>query len=112
MSPLDVWYERVDVQTALAIAREERAKDLKEALCVAKVRHRTSLGALPKFTTLVGDQRRIVDNPPLIVHDEIEDRDAEKMLARYVESLPPDRCPLLERSTIADAARGSSSKRR
>lgn len=99
MSPLDVWYECVDVQRVLAIAREERAKDLKQALCVAKVRHRTSLGALPKFTIVVGDRRRIVDNPPFIVHDEIEDRAAEKMLAQYVESLPPDRRPLLERWT-------------
>jgi uncharacterized protein (DUF2252 family) len=105
MSPLDVWYERVDVQQVLAIAREERAKDLKDALCVPKVRHRTSLGALPKFTAIVEGRRRIVDNPPLIVHDAIEDRDAEKMLARYVESLPPDRRPLLQRWTIVDAAR-------
>src|SRR4029079_4564455 len=105
MSPLDVWYERVDVRRVLAIAREERAKDLKDALCVAKVRHRTSLGALPKLTAIVESRRRIVDKPPLIVHDAIEDRDAEKMLARYVESLPPDRRPLLERWTIVDAAR-------
>jgi uncharacterized protein (DUF2252 family) len=105
MSPLDVWYDRVDVQRVLAIAREERANDLKDALCVAKVRHRTSLGALPKFTAIVEGRRRIVDKPPLIVHDAIEDRDAEKMLARYMESLPPDRRPLLERWTIVDAAR-------
>jgi len=105
MSPLDVWYERVDVQQVLAIARDARAKDLKEALCVAKVRHRTSLGALPKFTTVVQGQRRIADKPPLVVHDAIEDRDAEEMLAQYVQSLPPDRRPLLERWTIVDAAR-------
>lgn len=105
MSPLDVWYDRVDVQRVMAIAREERANDLKDALCVAKVRHRTSLGALPKFTAIVEGRRRIIDKPPLIVHDAIEDRDAEKMLARYVESLPPDRRPLLERWTIVDAAR-------
>lgn len=104
-SPLDVWYDRVDVKRVLAIARQERAKDLEEALCVAKVRHRTSLGALPKLTAMVGGRRRIVDRPPLIVHDAIEDCDAEKMLARYVGSLPPDRRPLLERWTIVDAAR-------
>jgi uncharacterized protein (DUF2252 family) len=105
MSPLDVWYERIDVQRVLAIARQERAKDLEEGLCVAKVTHRTSLSALPKFTAVVGDRRRIIDKPPLIVHDEVEDRDAEMMLARYVESLPPDRRPLLERWRIVDAAR-------
>jgi uncharacterized protein (DUF2252 family) len=105
MSPLDVWYERVDVQQVLAITREERAKGLKDALCVAKVYHRTSLGALPKFTAIVEGRRRIVDKPPLIVHDAIEDRDAEKMLAQYVRSLPPDRRPLLERWVIVDAAR-------
>jgi uncharacterized protein (DUF2252 family) len=105
MSPLDVWYDRVDVQRVLAIAREERARDLEDALCVAKVHHRTSLGALPKLTAVVEGRRRIVDRPPLIVHDAIEDRDAEKMLAQYVESLPQDRRPLLERWTIVDAAR-------
>ncbi|MET0146009.1 MAG: DUF2252 domain-containing protein [Ilumatobacteraceae bacterium] len=105
MSPLDIWYERVDVQRVLAIAREERAKDLTDALCVAKVRHRTSLGALPKLTAVVEGRRRIIDRPPLIVHDVIEDRDAEQMLVRYVESLPPDRRPLLQRWTIVDAAR-------
>lgn len=105
MSPLDVWYDRIDVQRVLAIAREERANDLEDALCVPKVRHRTSLGALPKLTAVVGGRRRIVDKPPLIVHDEIEDRDAEQMLARYVESLPPDRRPLLDRWSIVDAAR-------
>ena len=53
MSPLDIWYDRVDVQRVLAVAREERAKELKDVLCVAKVHHRTSLGALPKFTAVV-----------------------------------------------------------
>jgi uncharacterized protein (DUF2252 family) len=105
MTPLDVWYERADVAQVLAIARQERVTGLKEALCVAKVRHRTSLTALPKFTVVVGDRRRIVDAPPLILHEPIAERDAEMLLAAYRESLPADRRPLLDRWVIVDAVR-------
>jgi uncharacterized protein (DUF2252 family) len=105
MSPLDVWYARVDVEQVLAIARQERAQDLESALRIGKVRHRTSLGALPKYTAVIDGQRRIVDNPPLIVHDEMDGGVAQKMLARYVESMPTDRKRLLDRWVIVDAVR-------
>jgi uncharacterized protein (DUF2252 family) len=105
MGPLDIWYERVDVGQVLAIARRAQATDLQEALRVPKVRHRTSLTALPKFTTVIDGRRRIIENPPLICHDAIGDAGAEKIMSAYVESLPPDRRPLLQRWQIVDAAR-------
>ena len=48
MGPLDVWYDRVDVAAVLAIAEQERAKDLKKQLRVSKIRQRTSLRVLPR----------------------------------------------------------------
>jgi uncharacterized protein (DUF2252 family) len=105
MSTLDVWYERANVDEVLAIARQERVRGLKGALCVAKVRHRTSLTALPRLTVVVGGQRRIVDAPPLIMHDTIADCDVEMLLAAYRKSLPADRRPLLDRWVIVDVAR-------
>jgi uncharacterized protein (DUF2252 family) len=105
MGPLDVWYDRVDVATVLALAREERAPDLKRQLRIAKVRHRTSLRVLPKLTTVVNGTRKIIDDPPLIGHLDPETFDGAAMIAAYIPSLPPDRRPLLERYTVLDTAR-------
>jgi uncharacterized protein (DUF2252 family) len=72
---------------------------------VAKVRQRTSLTALPKLTTVVNGSRRIVDDPPLIVHEAPAGDDGIRMLGVYSESLPPDRRPLLERYSVLDTVR-------
>jgi uncharacterized protein (DUF2252 family) len=66
--PLDAWYDRIDVTTVTAIARQERAKDLQHQLQIAKIRQRTSLHALPKLTTAPNGTRKIIDDPPLIGH--------------------------------------------
>jgi uncharacterized protein (DUF2252 family) len=105
LGPLDIWYQRVDVEQILTIARERKSKDLRRALRVAKARQRTSLTALPKLTKVVAGRRRIVDEPPLIVHECNEAGGAEKMLVQYAESLPADRRPLLDRYEIVDTVR-------
>jgi uncharacterized protein (DUF2252 family) len=105
MGPLDVWYDRIDVKTVLAIARQEQANDLKRQLRVARVRQRTSLRVLPKLTTVVNGTRKIIDDPPLIGHLDPETFDGAAMIATYTQSLPPDRQPLLERYTVLDTAR-------
>jgi uncharacterized protein (DUF2252 family) len=105
MGPLDVWYSRLDVEQVLAIARENNAGDLRRALRVAKVRHRTSLTALPKVTTVVDGARRIIDDPPLIVHEADSADDWAKMFDGYTDSVPPDRRPLLDRYDVVDTAR-------
>ena len=103
--PLDVWYDRVDVAAVLAIARRDRAKDLRQQLRVAKVRQRTSLRALPKLTREVNGTRKIIDDPPLIGHLDPETLDGAAMIEGYAQSLPPDRRPLLERYSVLDCAR-------
>ncbi len=105
LGPLDIWYDRIDVNRVLDIARERNAKDLKRALRVAKARQRTSLTALPKLTTVVNGSRRIIDDPPLIVHEAPGGDDEAKMLGVYAESLPADRRPLLERYSVLDTVR-------
>jgi uncharacterized protein (DUF2252 family) len=104
-APLDVWYDRIDVKKVVAIAEESGAKDLKKALHVGKVRHHTSLTALPKMTEVVGGRRRIVDDPPLITHKDPESRDGAIMIARYAETLAPDRRVLLDRYSVVDTVR-------
>ena len=103
LPPLEIWYDRIDANQVVAIARERDAVELKRAL--RKVRHRTSLTALPKYTQVVDGTRRIIDDPPLIVHEARDAGEPERMLAAYSASLPPDRRPLLERYRIVDSAR-------
>ena len=90
-------------QPCSPIARQDRAKDLRQQLRVAKVRQGTSLRTLPKLTRVVNGRRRIVDKPPLIVHDARGSPAA--MTEGYIKSLPPDRRPLLERYNMLDCAR-------
>ena len=69
MAPLDVWYERVDVDAVLALARKQNTSSLPTVeRLVAQARHHTSLHALPKLTQLVDGERRIIEDPPLILH--------------------------------------------
>jgi uncharacterized protein (DUF2252 family) len=105
LGPLDIWHQRVDVDTVLGIARQARAKDLRRQLRVARIRRRTSLTALPRLTTVVNGTRRIIDDPPLIGHVDPEALDGRQMIAGYAGSLAPDRRPLLGRYQVLDTAR-------
>ncbi len=105
LGPLDVWYDRIDVQKVLEMARQRRAKDLKRALKVDKVRQRTSLTALPRLTAFSEGGRRIVDDPPLIDHEDPEVQEGARMISGYAESLPADRRLLLEQYVVIDTAR-------
>ena len=105
VAPLDVWYDRIDVATVLAIARQRRARELERQLSEARLRQRTSLRVLPKLTSVVNGTRKIIDDPPLIGHFDPEAFDGEKLIEAYAASLPPDRQPLLRRYRVLDTAR-------
>jgi uncharacterized protein (DUF2252 family) len=56
----------------------------------------------PGWSTAPG---RIVDDPALIVDEDPESGDATRMMGAYVESLPRDRRPALDRYSVVDTAR-------
>jgi len=106
MAPLDVWYERIDVDAVLALARKQKTSSLRTVERLAtRARHHTSLIALPKLTELVDGQRRIIEDPPLILHAEHEIDVPRKVIEGYVDSMSPERRTLLDRYRIVDAAR-------
>ena len=74
---------------------------------MAKARGRDSLQAAGKLTEIVDGKRRIVDQPPLIMHLEIlEDaKNTHSLFEQYKATLEDDRRELLERFQIADIAR-------
>jgi uncharacterized protein (DUF2252 family) len=106
MGYLDVWYSRVDVDAVLELVqrpslREEAEKD------VEKARARTSAGALPKLTEVVGGRRRIKDDPPLVSHLEAPGLDEAlfRLFRAYARTLQEDRRELLSRYEYVDFAR-------
>jgi uncharacterized protein (DUF2252 family) len=106
MAPLDVWYERVDVDAVLALVRRQNAAVLPAVeQVVERARHHTSLAALPKLTELVDGRRRIIEDPPLILHEPSGVDGARTFVEAYVDTLGPERRVLLDRYRVVDAAR-------
>jgi uncharacterized protein (DUF2252 family) len=118
MRELDVWYSRVVADDLLEMARKKvsaegapkaetksRIKSAEKTL--AKTRGRDSLQAAGKLTEVVDGARRIVEQPPLIMHFE-ELQDAERihdLFGQYKRTLADDRRTLIDRYDIVDTAR-------
>ena len=116
MRALDTWYARLDADEVRrewdAGATKAEKKRLERNL--AKARTKDSMKAFDKLTRLVGDEPRIISDPPLIVP--IKDllgpdqaqafADAIRVNIRsYRRTLPADRRLLLERFRYVDSAR-------
>ncbi|MDR3648233.1 MAG: DUF2252 family protein, partial [Acidimicrobiales bacterium] len=103
MGVLEVWYERVDAKAALrTIGRRAPVRSV-----VAGARRQTSQAELPKLTVRTdGGRRRIVDHPPLVSHDGIEEHSqiVQSVLPKYAATLESDRRALLERFELVDLA--------
>ena len=116
MRELDVWYSSVVADDLLEMLRggalsgaapksaRTQAKTAEKTL--AKARTRTSLQAAGKLTEVVDGVRRIVDQPPLVMHfDELQDAERiHTLFGQYKRSLADDRRTLIDRFDIADVA--------
>jgi len=116
MKNLDVWYARLEIESAL----EELASQLEPKLversekALAKARTKDSMTAFSKLTRSVNGNVRIVDQSPLIVPIEklAEGQEREELfeglhqlLRGYRQTLEFDRRVLIEQFTLTDAAR-------
>jgi uncharacterized protein (DUF2252 family) len=105
MSPLAVWYERMDMRTLIAGAPDAKSKKQGEELA-AKAQQRIGEYLVPKLTTTVGGKRRLVDQPPVLFH--LAEADAEERFREGIEdyraSLPDDRRVLFHRYRLEDWA--------
>jgi uncharacterized protein (DUF2252 family) len=114
-SNLEVWYARMDIDSAKAAydrhlsGRQLRRKNK----AVAKARTRSSEQAFARLTRLVGGERRIASNPPLLVTlDALYATAARRrvqevvwnMFRAYRASLPNDRRVLLEQYRLVELA--------
>jgi uncharacterized protein (DUF2252 family) len=116
MSVMDVWYARLDVEDAIGRfkAQLKRSALRQSESALAEAHARDSTQAVAKLTRVVGGQREIISNPPLIVP--IEELASEldvdtsyttlrSLASQYGRTLPPDRRHLLDRFTLTRVAR-------
>lgn len=108
LSPLQVWYEKVDASTLLENTkcrklRKKREKHLDSA------HKRTAYSVLPKLTQQDQDTgfRRFVDDAPLLWHPSANEpfaKDVDVFFQQYRDSLKYDRQVLFDRYQRTDVA--------
>ncbi|ACK65466.1 conserved hypothetical protein [Rippkaea orientalis PCC 8801] len=105
MSPLEIWYDRLDMDTIIDMAPNAKSKKLREEIA-EKARKRVSDNLFPKITAPVGGRHRFVEQPPLIFRPQLEDFEGrvEEALEDYRESLSLERRVLLDRYRLEDMA--------
>jgi uncharacterized protein (DUF2252 family) len=105
MSPLEVWYTRLDAATLVALAPDEKSKKMRQQIA-DKARQRVVENLFPKIAGKVGGRHRFVDQPPILFH--MKDKKAEEqcrvVLAGYRDSLSDERQMLLDRYHVEDFA--------
>jgi uncharacterized protein (DUF2252 family) len=105
MSPLEVWYGRLDMESIIREAPDEATRKGRMQ-SAEKARQRVIEQLFPKIATVVGGRHRLVDQPPVLVH--VADADIEERVqyasAVYRRSLPPDRQALLDAYRVEDLA--------
>jgi uncharacterized protein (DUF2252 family) len=105
MSPLEVWYDRMDARMLIEMAPDEKLRKKREQI-VEKARQRVGDQLAPKITVTVGGRHRLIDQPPVLFH--IQEEDAERRMREgfeaYKESLSDERRKLFERYRLEDFA--------
>jgi uncharacterized protein (DUF2252 family) len=106
MSPLDVWYYRLDAQTMIDTAPDEKIREKRKEI-IENAKHRIGDYLYPKISEEVGGRRRLIDQPPVLFHIPKE-REPEhqaivqEALDQYRLSLPDERRVLFDRYSLAD----------
>ena len=106
MSPLDVWYDRLDARTIIDMAPNAKIREFREEF-VAKAEQRIADYLYPKISEEVAGHRRLIDQPPALFHvtKELEPEHAEiirEALEDYRLSLSDERRVLFDRYSLED----------
>ncbi|MGP3999543.1 DUF2252 domain-containing protein [Streptomyces sp. 8N706] len=116
MRTLDIWYARDEAEDFRDLLQERPDKSIRQRTdqAMAKARTRDHLQAFAKLTHVVGGERRIAPDPPLITplgdllpgsaRADLE-RNLRLLVERYAQSLTLERRHLLGRFRVVDMAR-------
>jgi uncharacterized protein (DUF2252 family) len=102
-SPLDVWYERMDMRTLIEKAPDAQAKKRRQELA-AKAQSRIGEYLFPKISTSEGGRPRLVDQPPLLFHrsEKAAEGVFREALEGYRRSMFPSVRVLFDRYRLQD----------
>jgi uncharacterized protein (DUF2252 family) len=107
MTHLDVWYARIEVRDLIDNLRANQRKLMTRQ--IAKATAKNHLRAFDKLTTVVDGRRRIVDDPPLVMHIDDQVPNLQERLIQvfgdYRTTLSADRQALFDRYRFVDFAR-------
>ncbi|MFN5320638.1 MAG: DUF2252 domain-containing protein [Planctomycetota bacterium] len=106
LSPLEVWYDRLDSETIIEMAPDARIRKIREEM-VAKATQRIGEYLYPQISEEVAGRRRLIDQPPALFHISKEkDPELEEIvleaLQQYRLSLPDERRVLFDRYSLED----------
>nr|WP_082071285.1 DUF2252 domain-containing protein [Pseudomonas sp. 5] len=105
LSPLEVWYDRLDAQMIIDMAPTAEIKKFREQI-VAKAKVRVGDYLYPKISSEVAGRRRLIDQPPILFH--VDEKNfverAREALQDYRLSLPHERRVLFDRYRLEDIA--------
>jgi len=104
VSPLEMWYYRLDYDDMVALRKNNRKDKTREHANL-----RTNLGAMNKLTERIDGHHQIKTRWPLVTRLDEEQavvarEQYDKLWGGYLDSLPPNRRTLLSRYTIEDMA--------
>jgi uncharacterized protein (DUF2252 family) len=104
-TPIEVWYEHLDMQDFADAAPDAKARKFREALA-DQAHHRISDYLFPKITTTSGAKPTLVDQPPLLFHekDAHAERRARRVLRAYRRTLTDEQRVLFDRYHLEDFA--------
>ena len=105
MSPLEVWYDRLDEQRILAMAPDAEAKARRKEY-IAKAHQRVGEYLFPKITDEVAGHRRLLDQPPVLFHfhDRVALTRVHAAMEDYRRSLTDSVRVLFDRYRLEDMA--------
>jgi uncharacterized protein (DUF2252 family) len=105
MSPLEVWYDRLDARTIVDMAPNAKIRKFREEL-MERAQQRIGDYLYPKISGEVGGRRRLIDQPPVLFHLSARgfERNVREALVTYRSSLPDERRVLFDRYRMEDIA--------
>lgn len=105
MSPLEIWYSRLDAQALIAMAPDAKGRKFRRALA-EKARQRIVDHIFPKIVASAGGRHRFVEQPPVLYRPAIPELAGlvQDGLDDYRHSLSDDLRILFDRYRFEDAA--------
>jgi len=104
LSPLDVYYDRIDLAELIEEAPKKKIRKLRKKM-LRKAHRRVAENLYPKLVANAGGDLRIVDQPPLIFHvDDVTPDTVQGFFDNYRSSLPVDMQFLLDLYVLRDVA--------